>query len=139
EGDFYEFRLRSLDEIIYYVGELLRVGSTNAAPGAVIEAPLNVGAAGLRGGGRGVPLFRVSPHGGHDARPYVAEMTYAGRRYRAGPAVSRSCGQAAPEGVCRDVAEEGDRSSSVLSLIAEILALNQSPDAIRPPSRLIAE
>ncbi|HRP12301.1 MAG TPA: hypothetical protein PLK37_14825, partial [Terricaulis sp.] len=64
EGDFYEFRLRSLDEIIYYVGELLRVGSTNAAPGQVIEAPINVGAAGLRGGGRGVPLFRVSPHGG---------------------------------------------------------------------------
>jgi hypothetical protein len=37
------------------------------------------------------------------------------------------------------VAEEGDRSSSVLSLIAEILALNQSPEAIRAPSRLIAE
>jgi hypothetical protein len=27
----------------------------------------------------------------------------------------------------------------VLSLIAEILALNQSPDAIRAPNRLIAE
>jgi hypothetical protein len=42
-------------------------------------------------------------------------------------------------GRCQDNADEGDRSSSVLSLIAEILALNQSPDAIRAPSRLIAE
>lgn len=139
EGDIYEFRLRSLDEMIYYVGELLRVSTTNAAPGQVIEAPINVSAAGLRGGGRGVPLFRVVPHGVSDARAYVAEVQYAGHRYRAGPAVSRSCAEARAEGVCRDVAEEGDRSSSVLSLIAEILALNQSPDAIRPPSRLIAE
>lgn len=139
EGDIYEFRLRSLDEIIYYVGELLRVSATNAAPGQVIEAPVNVSAAGLRGGGRGVPLFRVVPHGPQDGRAYAAEVYYSGARYRAGPAVSRSCAEARVEGVCRDVAEEGDRSSSVLSLIAEILALNQSPDAIRPPSRLIAE
>jgi hypothetical protein len=53
--------------------------------------------------------------------------------------VGRSCGEATADGVCQDNAEEGDRSSSVLSLIAEILALNQSPEAIRAPNRLIAE
>lgn len=132
-------RLRSLDDMVYYVGELMRAGAMRAEPGQAIEAQVTVRAAGLRGGGRGVPLFRILPETADDPRPYTAEVTYAGARYRAGPAVGRSCGEAADTGVCADTAAEGDRSSSVLSLIAEILALNQSPDAIRAPSRLIAE
>ena len=136
----YIFRLRSLDEIIYYAGELLRAGSMVAGPGEPIEAQLNVRAAGLRGGGQGVPIFRVVPHdaAGHD-RVYGAEVAYGGERYYAGPAISRSCAEATSAGPCQDNAEQGDRSSSVLSLIAELLALNQSPDAIRAPNRLIAE
>lgn len=130
-------RLRSLDDMVYYVGELLRADTTHAAPGAAIEAQVTVRAAGLRGGGRGVPLFRVVPATAHGH--YAAEIAYGGHRYRAGPAIGRSCGDETAEGMCRDVADEGDRSSSVISLIAEILALNQSPDAIRAPSRLIAE
>jgi hypothetical protein len=132
-------RLRSLDDMIYYVGELLRAGQMRAGSGEAIEAQVNVRAAGLRGGGRGVPLFRVLPRGAAHARTYGAEVEYAGERYVAGPGIGRSCGAAAEAGPCRDAADEGDRSSSVLSLIAEILALNQSPDAIRAPSRLIAE
>jgi hypothetical protein len=138
-ADMYTFRLRSLDDMVYYVGELMRTGAMQAAPGEPIEAQITVRAAGLRGGGRGVPLFRIVPDGSGSRSIYAAEVLYGGERYRAGPAIGRSCGEASSEGVCRDVAEEGDRSSSVLSLIAEILALNQSPDAIRPPSRLIAE
>jgi hypothetical protein len=139
-GDVYVFCLRSLDDMIYYVGELLRAGSMDAAPGAPIEAQLTIAAAGLRGGGQGVPLFRVTPHASaREGRIYGAEVAYGGQRYYAGPAISRSCGAAAASGPCQDNAEEGDRSSSVLSLIAEILALNQSPEAIRAPNRLIAE
>ena len=139
-AETYVFRLRSLDDMIYYVGELLRAGGMQAASGEPIEAQLSVGAAGLRGGGRGVPLFRIVPHASaQHGRIYGAEVLYGGERYYAGPAISRSCGGSADEGSCRDIAEEGDRSSSVLSLIAEILALNQSPDAIRAPNRLIAE
>lgn len=132
-------RLRSLDDMIYYVGELMRAGAM--APGArgAIEAQVSVRAAGLRGGGRGVPLFRILPRGGAENGIYAAEVEYGGARYVAGPAIGRSCGAETSDGVCRDVADEGDRSSSVLSLIAEILALNQSPDSIRAPSRLIAE
>lgn len=130
-------RLRSLDDMVYYVGELLRADTTRAGPGAAIEAQVTIRAAGLRGGGRGVPLFRVVPATGSGR--YAAEIAYGGHRYRAGPAIGRSCGDETAEGLCRDVADEGDRSSSVISLIAEILALNQSPDAIRAPSRLIAE
>ncbi|MEQ1493656.1 MAG: hypothetical protein ABL932_24240, partial [Terricaulis sp.] len=138
-GDTMRLRLRSLDDMVYYVGELLRAGSMRAAPGEAIEAQVTVRAAGLRGGGQGVPLFRVVPE--HDSARgiYAAEIAYGGERFRAGPAIGRSCGEQAQAGACRDIAEEGDRSSSVLSLIAEILALNQSPDAIRAPSRLIAE
>lgn len=132
-------RLRSLDDMIYYVGELMRAGAMNPDADGVVEAQVTVQAAGLRGGGRGVPLFRIAPAGATSERIFAAEVEYGGRRYRAGPAVGRSCGNEQAVGICRDVAEEGDRSSSVLSLIAEILALNQSPDAIRAPSRLLAE
>lgn len=138
-ADTLRLRLRSLDDMVYYVGELLRAGGMRAAPGEAIEAQVTVRAAGLRGGGRGVPLFRVVPARDGGTGNYAAEIAYGGERFRAGPAIGRSCGDEAQAGVCRDVAEEGDRSSSVLSLIAEILALNQSPDAIRAPSRLIAE
>ncbi len=136
---FVRLRLRSLDDMIYYIGELLRADATNAAPGEVIEAQVTVRAAGLRGGGRGVPLFRIAPRSAAPDGLYAAEVEYDGVRYFAGPAIGRSCGQEAEAGPCRDTAEEGDRSSSVLSLVAELLALNQSPDAIRAPSRLIAE
>ncbi len=132
-------RLRSLDDMVYYVGELMRAGAMDARPGEAIAAQVNVRAAGLRGGGRGVPLFRILPRGAADNAIYAAEVAYGGARYVAGPAIGRSCGEETGEGVCRDSAEEGDRSSSVLSLIAEILALNQSPDSIRAPSRLIAD
>ncbi|MEZ5958263.1 MAG: hypothetical protein R3C27_13750 [Hyphomonadaceae bacterium] len=138
-GDTLRLRLRSLDDMVYYVGELLRADATQVGPDGVIEAQITIRAAGLRGGGRGVPLFRVMPVSEAARGYYAAEVSYGGHRYRAGPAIGRSCAEASAVGVCEDVAEEGDRSSSVLSLIAEILALNQSPDAIRAPSRLIAE
>lgn len=132
-------RLRSLDDMVYYVGELMRAGAMRAEAGDAIEAQVNVRAAGLRGGGRGVPLFRILPSGAAGNGIYAAEVEYGGARYFAGPAIGRSCGEDTGGGVCRDSAAEGDRSSSVLSLIAEILALNQSPDSIRAPSRLIAD
>jgi hypothetical protein len=132
-------RLRSLDDIVYYVGELMRAGSMSAEPGNAIEAQVTVRAAGLRGGGKGVPLFRIVSASTANAANYAAEVEYAGARYFAGPAIGRSCAEAAASGRCRDDAEQGDRSSSVLSLIAELMALNQSPDAIRAPSRLITD
>lgn len=138
-GAIVRLRLRSLDDMVYYVGELMRAGAMEAAPGEAIEAQVTVRAAGLRGGGSGVPLFRISPHAAVNGNIYAAQTLYGGERFFAGPAIGRSCGAATSEGRCADTADEGDRSSSVLSLIAEILALNQSPDSIRAPSRLIAE
>lgn len=134
----YTFELRSLDDVVYYVGELMRAGSMHAQ-GGVIEAQVNVRAAGLAGGGRGVPLFRIAEGAPSATTPYAASVRYAGMVYRAGPAIGRSCGAASDSGACQDDAEHGDRSSSVLSLLAELMALNQSPDAVRAPSRFFAE
>ncbi|MEJ0060888.1 MAG: hypothetical protein WDM79_15460 [Terricaulis sp.] len=69
--------LRSLDDVIYYVGELMRADSMNADESA-IEAQVRVRAAGLRGGGVGVPLFRIVPEGAA-AGDFAASVTY-GRR-----------------------------------------------------------
>jgi hypothetical protein len=141
----YALALRSLDDVIYYVGELMRVGSMDPEA-EIIAAQVTVGAAGLRGGGAGVPLFRLvreraaereAP--GSPRQHFAAFVAYEGARFYAGPATGRSCADARAEGPCRDDSQHGDRSSSVLSLIAELMALNQSPDAIRAPSRLIAE
>lgn len=134
----YTLYLRSLDDAVYYVGELMRAGTMTAGAGP-IEAQVRVRAAGLRGGGRGVPLFRMTPAPEAGARLYAASVEYGGARYFAGPAIGRSCAEATEEGPCRDDAAHGDRSSSVLSLLAELLALNQSPDAIRAPSRFFAD
>jgi hypothetical protein len=137
-GDTYRLKLRSVDDMVYYVGELLRAGAMQAGANAPIEAQVNVLAAGLRGGGRGVPLFRLLPASAHSPhRVFAAEVDYGGARYLAGPAIGRSCADATATGVCADTAEQGDRTSSVLSLIAELLALNQSPEAIRAPDRLL--
>jgi hypothetical protein len=141
----YVLALRSFDDIVYYVGELMRLSLTEGGPGAVMASPLTVYAAGLRSD-RGVPLFRILPpnaasnEASGDAQAwFAASVVYGGRRYFAGPPVGRACAGPRTEGVCRDDPDSGDRSSSVLSLLAELLALNQSPDAIRAPQRLFVE
>lgn len=139
-GATYTLQLRSFDDIVYYVGELMRLSFTRGD--GVLEAPIKVSVAGLRGGGAGVPLFRILPdkQAGAEARnAFAASVQYAGRRYYAGQAVGRACAEAASSGLCLDDAANGDRSSSVLSLLAELLALNQSPDAIRAPGRVFTE
>ncbi len=141
----YVMSLRSFDDIIYYVGELMRPSLTASGDEAVMASPLTVRAAGLRSD-TGAPLFRILPaedaarEAPIDPRSfYAASVAYGGRRFYAGPPVGRSCAAASPAGLCADDPRQGDRSSSVLSLLAELLALNQSPDAIRAPQRVFVE
>lgn len=122
----YAVVLRSLDDMVYYLGELLRGESASGA----FEAPIRLGAAGLPGGGQGVPLFRVTTTAGQ--RSYAASVSYGGARYFAGPAISRDCAEITLTGPCRDDAESGDRSSQVLALLMQLLLRNQS-DQSRPP------
>lgn len=140
----YVLSLRSFDDMIFYVGELMRPSTTEGAETDAIDARLTVFAAGLRSD-RGVPLFRILPaNEAARAAPrdphlhFAASVNYGGQRYFAGPPVGRSC-VSVGEGMCADDPAAGDRSSSVLSLLAELLALNQSPDAIRAPNRLIVD
>lgn len=141
----YVFSLRSFDDMIFYVGELMRPSTTETGDDAMMNARLTVFAAGLRSE-RGVPLFRILPSSDAAREAprdphlhFAASVTYGGRRYFAGPPVGRSCLRATPDGVCADDPAAGDRSSSVLSLLAELLALNQSPEAIRAPNRIIVD
>lgn len=125
----YVLTLRTFDDMVFYVGELLRAP---AADDAAIEAPILVGGAGMSGGGVGVPLFRVTTS--PDARPYAASVSYGGERYFAGPAVSRECERAEAEGHCVDSHGQGDRSSLVLALLSQVLLRNQSNESQpRPP------
>lgn len=141
----YVLSLRSFDDMVFYVGELMRPAATESGDDRAMEARLTVYAAGLRSD-RGVPLFRIlpedvaeraAPRGPH--QHFAASVTYGGKRFFAGPPVPRACAAAAVEGLCADDPAAGDRSSSVLSLLAELLALNQSPDAIRAPNRIIVD
>lgn len=131
----YTLTLRTLDDIVFYIGELLRSGP--GGEGGAYEAPVLVGAAGLPGGGAGVPLFRVVDRAG--AQQYAASVIHNGVRYYSGPAVSRECGREQHEGACADTHELGDRSSLVLALLSQILLRNQSSDSQpRPPLILIS-
>jgi hypothetical protein len=141
----YVMSLRSFDDIVYYVGELMRPSLTQAGEEATMASPLTVRAAGLRSQ-IGAPLFRILPNGeaareapGDPQSYFAAGVSYAGKRYYAGPPVGRSCAAATATGLCADDPKQGDRSSSVLSLLAELLALNQSPDALRAPGRVFVE
>jgi hypothetical protein len=144
-GVTYVMSMRSFDDIVYYVGELMRPSVTQLGDEAVMASPLTVRAAGLRSQ-IGAPLFRILPADEASKEApidphayYAAGVSYGGRRFYAGPPVGRACPAATPEGVCAEDPDAGDRSSSVLSLLAELLALNQSPDSIRAPQRVFVE
>lgn len=129
----YAIFLRSLDDIVYYLGELLR-GESDGARGA-LEAPIRIGSAGIDEGGRGVPLFRIVR--GEARGRFAASVNYDGQRYNAGPAVARACARAVEDGPCRDDAERGDRSSQVLALLSQLLLRNQSDRSVPPPPTVL--
>jgi hypothetical protein len=107
-----------------------------------MSARVNIRAAGLKGGGAGVPLFRLLPEsaaameiGGDPRGRFAASVLYAGERFYAGAPVGRACAATTASGICADDSARGDRTSSVISLLSELLSLNQSPEAIKPPAR----
>ena len=147
----YQMSLRSFDDIVFFIGDLMRPSLTALGEDAVNSSPLSVRPAGFtaaegRRRASGAPLFRILPEAEatREARAdprgrFAASVVYGGRRYFSGPPVSRVCDAATPTGICADSPQNGDRSSFVLSLLADLLALNQSPDALRAPTRLMVE
>lgn len=125
----YTLRLRSLDDAVYYVGELLRPDPRSPPPEGVLEARLQVIAPGSRD--ELSPLFRVSEATDESERAYVATVNYAGHRLSAGAPANWFCYD--PRGPEHCQSPGADRSGTVLELLAGILAFNQSEAAVRAP------
>ncbi|MDX2277262.1 MAG: hypothetical protein NW206_17590 [Hyphomonadaceae bacterium] len=132
-GDrLYTLSLRSLDGMVFYVGELLRA-DPDAFGADVLSARVNIAAPGIPGGEPTVPLFRIVPAEQAEDQLFAARLHYAGQGYAAGPAVSRLCDRADQNAACTNDVEHGDRSSTVLEFLGGILAVNQSERAVSAP------
>lgn len=131
----YALQLRSLDAMIYYVGELIRRDAAHPAPEGVLEARLRVVAPGAPL--ETTPLFRVVQADDDTELEYAATVSYGGRRYSAGAPANGFCFDPRGPEYCRGVA--GDRSGSVLELLGGILAYNQSEAAIRAPASSVLQ
>ncbi len=122
EDRIHRLTLRSLDGMVFYVGELLR-GSESPEE---LNARVTVFAP---GGNARVPIFRVTRTNSFaEERRYAASATYSGARYSAGPGANNFCGFGV---AC--AASAADRSGSVLELLVGILAYNQSESAVSAP------
>ncbi len=113
----YRVRLRSIDQMIYAMGALLRPargggerllgrGPCDGPDGYCANAPLFTAREG----------FALSPH------PYAARVDYQGDRYVAGPAVL-------------DERRDNDLTASVLTLLAQLFTLNVAASTTPPPQR----
>ncbi len=133
--DAYALQLRSLDAMIYYVGELIRRDGANPPPEGVLEARLHVAAPGSPL--QTTPLFRVVPADATSEREYAASVTYAGRRYSAGAPANAFCFDPRGPEYCQG--PPADRSGTVLELLTGILAYNQSAAAVRAPQSSVLQ
>lgn len=133
-ADEYRLSLRSLDAMVYYVGELMRRDEAHPpSEDAFLEARLSVRAAGSRD--QLTPIFRIVEADDRSERDYAATVTFAGRRYSAGAPANEFCFRPGEPDACRGL--RGDRSSSVLEFLVGILAYNQSDAAVRAPQNTI--
>jgi len=131
----YTLHLRSLDDVIYYVGELIRADDLHPAPHGVLQARLSVIAPGTRDGS--APLFRIVQASDQTERDYTATATYGGHRYSAGAPANQFCFHPGRAEECAGAA--GDRSGTVLELLTGLLAHNQSDAAVSAPSSRLIE
>jgi hypothetical protein len=134
DGDEYRLALRSLDGMIYYVGEILRRDDAHPpSADAFAEARLRVRGAGSRD--ELTPLFRIVPANSDTERAYAATVSFGGQRYSAGAPADGFCYRPDAPDACRGRA--GDRSGTVLEFLVGILAFNQSEASVRPPQNTV--
>lgn len=140
-GQRYLMALRSLDDVVYYVGHLMRADphAAQRARGGERVARLGVTAPGTpMWAGARAPIFRIVEASEESERSYAATVTYAGRRYSAGAPNDRFCYVENNFDACR-AASYGDMTGTVLELLVGILAFNQSDDAVAPPQNSVLE
>jgi hypothetical protein len=143
----YELSMRAIDDMIYYVGSLLRVADGADMGTQVYVRPMGVYP---RDGEdwntiqRTANLFRVTrapsepPRPGERREPgyYAAEVEYRGAHYMAGPANSRMCIGPACQAQPRDP-DVNDVSATVLSLLTQIVIISQSEEAQLGPTNTL--
>jgi hypothetical protein len=137
----YIMALRSLDDIVYYVGQLVRrdPNATRPAPAGEMRARLGATAPGFPlWANERAPLFRIVKATRETERAYAATVTFASRRYSAGAPVNRFCYDEASIDACR-TRDYLDLSGTVLELLVGILAFNQSNEAVAPPQNSVFE
>lgn len=124
-GSNYRLHLRAVDDMIYFVGSLMRGYSEAEDMAARIDAVQVQGHA---------PLFRiVRSRSRQEPGYYAAEVTYRGARYYAGPANDNICNL----GACPNDADANDGSSRVLSLLTQLIVIGQSEEAQLGPRQII--
>lgn len=132
----YTLSLRSLDSMVYYVGELLRQNELAPRDSGAMVARLRVIGPGYYRPEDRVPLFSVTTDA-DDESAYAASVSYAGKRYSAGAPMDRFCYDPPPGEDCRGGALRGDRSGTVLELLASVLAYNQNEAVVNAPESAI--
>lgn len=139
-GRRYLLALRSLDDVIYHVGALMR-SDPNAAhpPAGEQRARLGVAAPAVAPQlGRRTPIFRIVEATPETERTFAATVAYGGRRYSAGAPTGRFCYVEGDAEAC-STSEYLDMSGSVLELLAGILAFNQSDEVVAPPQNSVLD
>lgn len=129
----YTLSLRSLDDMVFYVGELLRqdADAAGAATDGVLVSRLSVIAPSSRS--EYAPLFKIVPATRQTTRDYAATVAFAGQRYSAGAPEPVFCFRPGDEASCAEVTRRTDRSGTVLEFLVGILAHNQSETAVAAP------
>lgn len=121
DGRTFRVELRSLDDITFYVGALLR--------NADMTSPVTID---------GDPFFEVHVQDSEAERliPYAARVSYGGRRVAAGRPLDWRC-YAHRE--CSNFGERSEYSGMVLSLLTQLMVLSQTPSFQEAPESATVE
>lgn len=128
----YLLDVRSLDSMVYAMGEALRGEDDHhhAFNGdvGILRGPCAAGTQNCPL----VPMFRVAPGPIENVSDYASVVVHRGVHYYAGPAV-----QSFHVGSRR---EDGDRTATVLTLLTQLFSLNNSPGTLLPiPARPVID
>ncbi len=136
----YELELRALDDIIYYVGSISRLpeeASVMVRPPGVY--PLS--RTGWESIERTAPLFRIQRASESDGLgEYAAQVSYRGHNYVAGRANDAVC-IVDERSSCQELRARGavDASSSVLSLLTQMVVISQNESAQLAPNNAVVQ
>ncbi|HEX5775327.1 MAG TPA: hypothetical protein VFX95_01480, partial [Caulobacteraceae bacterium] len=115
-------KLRSLDQVITFLGDGLREGNLPLVTSW--EAP---------DGAASVPLFAIQTDAtskGWQDDDFAAVLDYRGKQVRAGP------GRIPPAGHDPNGWRGEEQTSTVLSILTQLYSLIPADDALRPPNRI---